>query len=167
MFGVCVCLFCVYVVRCLGCVLATGWYHSSRESYRLWKMIMELNKRPGPWMGWKSHWIKILWPAIPLHESIMNKQIILCTLPLLLGMTRIGSLLLIINCLLLIFWKTRKILVTWRISDSSAGISFPGVSWLFILGFFWGQRRYQPPRKDFGVRINALRWKHEVKLDVN
>jgi hypothetical protein len=30
--------------------------HSSKESYRLWKMITELNKRPWPWMGWKSHW---------------------------------------------------------------------------------------------------------------
>jgi hypothetical protein len=29
--------------------------HSPKESYRLWKMITEQNKRPGPWMGWKSH----------------------------------------------------------------------------------------------------------------
>jgi hypothetical protein len=33
--------------------------HSSKESYRLWKMITELNKRPGHWMGWKRHWKKI------------------------------------------------------------------------------------------------------------
>jgi hypothetical protein len=31
---------------------------SPKESYHLWKMITELNKRPGPWMGWKSHWKK-------------------------------------------------------------------------------------------------------------
>jgi hypothetical protein len=27
----------------------------SEELYRPWKMITELNKRPGPWMGWKSY----------------------------------------------------------------------------------------------------------------
>jgi hypothetical protein len=32
----------------------------SLESYRLRKMIMKLNKRPGSWKGWKSHWKKIM-----------------------------------------------------------------------------------------------------------
>jgi hypothetical protein len=50
MFSVCMRLFCV--------VFATlrRADRSFMESYRLWKMITELNKRPGPWMGWKSHW---------------------------------------------------------------------------------------------------------------
>jgi hypothetical protein len=45
-------LFCV-------CILAEalrGAEHSPKESYHLWEMITELNKRPGPRMGWKSHW---------------------------------------------------------------------------------------------------------------
>jgi hypothetical protein len=54
MFGVCMCLFCVCVVLCLGRGFATSW-SPVQESYHLWKMITELNKKPGPWMGWKSH----------------------------------------------------------------------------------------------------------------
>jgi hypothetical protein len=50
---ICMRLFCVCVVLCLGRGLATGWW-----PYRLWKIITELNKRPGPWMDWKSHWKK-------------------------------------------------------------------------------------------------------------
>jgi hypothetical protein len=57
MLGVCMRLFCVCAVLCIGIGLATG-DHSSKESYRLWKMITELNKRPGPWISWKSHWRK-------------------------------------------------------------------------------------------------------------
>jgi hypothetical protein len=53
MFGVCMRLLCACVVLCAA-------DHSSKESYRLWKMIMELKKRPGPWMGWKSRWKKIV-----------------------------------------------------------------------------------------------------------
>jgi hypothetical protein len=33
--------------------------YSSKGSYHLWKMIVELNKTPGFWMGWKSHCKKI------------------------------------------------------------------------------------------------------------
>jgi hypothetical protein len=44
---VCVHLFCVCVALCLGSGLATA-DHSPKESYRLWKMITELKKRPGP-----------------------------------------------------------------------------------------------------------------------
>jgi hypothetical protein len=48
----CVHLFCV----CVQVAALRGTYHSSKESYCLWKMITELNKRPGPWKGWKNHW---------------------------------------------------------------------------------------------------------------
>jgi hypothetical protein len=51
MFGVCVHLFCVCVVLCVRNGFVT--------SYRLWRMITELNKSPGSWMGWKSHWKEI------------------------------------------------------------------------------------------------------------
>jgi hypothetical protein len=50
MFGVCLRLFCVYVVLCLGSDLATG-RSLVQEFYRLCKMITELNKRPGPMNG--------------------------------------------------------------------------------------------------------------------
>jgi hypothetical protein len=54
------CLVCVWVysVFILFCVLIEALRRadrSSKESCRLWKMITGLNKRPGPWMGWKSH----------------------------------------------------------------------------------------------------------------
>jgi hypothetical protein len=57
MFGVCVCVYSVCVILCLGSGLRRA-DHQSKESYRLLKMIKELNKRPGPWMSWKSHWKK-------------------------------------------------------------------------------------------------------------
>jgi hypothetical protein len=65
MFGVCMRLFCVCAVLCLGRGLARA-DHSSKESYRLWKMITELNKRPGPWMDWKSHWKKNILSGVRL-----------------------------------------------------------------------------------------------------
>jgi hypothetical protein len=55
MFSLCMRLFCVYVVLCLGRDLATGW-SLSKESYHLWKIITELNKRPTPLMNCKSLW---------------------------------------------------------------------------------------------------------------
>jgi hypothetical protein len=58
MFGLCMRLFCVCVVLCVGRALQRA-DHSPKESYRLWKMITELNKRPGPWIGWKNHWKKL------------------------------------------------------------------------------------------------------------
>jgi hypothetical protein len=36
----------VFVLSCVASLPRAG--HSSKESYRLWKMIVELNKRPGP-----------------------------------------------------------------------------------------------------------------------
>jgi hypothetical protein len=57
MFGVCVCVVCVCAVLCLGTGLATGW-SLVQGVYRLWKVITELKKRPGPWMASKSHWKK-------------------------------------------------------------------------------------------------------------
>jgi hypothetical protein len=59
MFDMCMRLFCDWVALWLVSGLATG-NHSSKRSYRLWKMITELNKRPGPWMGWKIHWKKVV-----------------------------------------------------------------------------------------------------------
>jgi hypothetical protein len=59
MFGVCMRLFCVCVVLCLDRGLATGWsLIHPRGPTVCEKMIIELIKRPGPWMGWKSHWEK-------------------------------------------------------------------------------------------------------------
>jgi hypothetical protein len=57
MVGVCMRLFYLCVVLCLGSGLAKGW-SLAQESYRQWKMITDLNKTPGPWMGWKGHWKK-------------------------------------------------------------------------------------------------------------
>jgi hypothetical protein len=48
-------LFCI-VLSCVYVAALRRAHHSSEESYRLWKMIAELNKRPGPWIGWKSRW---------------------------------------------------------------------------------------------------------------
>jgi hypothetical protein len=51
---------CVHaLILCLAfsCVLVEALrraHHSSKESYRTWKMNTELNMRPGPWRGWKS-----------------------------------------------------------------------------------------------------------------
>jgi hypothetical protein len=57
MFRVCMRLFCAYVALCY--VAALRWAdHSSNEPDRLWKIIKELNKRPGPWIGGRSHWEK-------------------------------------------------------------------------------------------------------------
>jgi hypothetical protein len=57
MFGVCIRLFCACAVLCLGsgsCDELVTHY----KSPTVCKMNMELNKRPGTWMGWKSHWKK-------------------------------------------------------------------------------------------------------------
>jgi hypothetical protein len=56
---VCLVYVCVYSVFVLSCVYVEALRradHSSKESYRLWRTITGLNKRPGPWMGWKSNW---------------------------------------------------------------------------------------------------------------
>jgi hypothetical protein len=58
MFGVCMRLFCVCVVLCLA--PCDGLITRPRSPTVCEEMIMELNKRPGPWMGWKSHWKKML-----------------------------------------------------------------------------------------------------------
>jgi hypothetical protein len=55
---VCVCVYSVFMLSCVQEATLMRVDHSSTESYRLWKMITELNKRPGPWMGRKSHWKK-------------------------------------------------------------------------------------------------------------
>jgi hypothetical protein len=47
-------LFCVCVILCLGSGLATGW-SLVQEVLQSVKNDMELNKRSGTWMGWKSH----------------------------------------------------------------------------------------------------------------
>jgi hypothetical protein len=47
MFDVCMRLFCVYVVLCLGSGLATSWSLAQGVLPSV-KMITELNKRPGP-----------------------------------------------------------------------------------------------------------------------
>jgi hypothetical protein len=65
-FGVCMHLFCVCVV-----LYFRRAYHSSKVSYNLRKMITGLNKRPGPWMGWKSHWKEInLWMPEPIFMKL-------------------------------------------------------------------------------------------------
>jgi hypothetical protein len=55
---VCVCVYSVFVLPRVSVAALRRADHSSKEYYRLWKMISELNKRPGPSMGWKSHWKK-------------------------------------------------------------------------------------------------------------
>jgi hypothetical protein len=55
---VCLCVYSVFVLSCVYVAALRRAHYSSKESYRLWKMITELSKRPGPWMGWKSHWKK-------------------------------------------------------------------------------------------------------------
>jgi hypothetical protein len=51
---------CIYSVLVLSSVYVEALRradHSSRESYPLWKMITELNKRPGPeWVGRDIEW---------------------------------------------------------------------------------------------------------------
>jgi hypothetical protein len=56
--GVCVCFDSMLVLPCLYVAAFRRADRLSKESYHLWKMITELNKRPGPWMGWKSQWKK-------------------------------------------------------------------------------------------------------------
>jgi hypothetical protein len=52
-------VWCVYAfILCLGSGLATGWSLVQEVLPYVKKMITELNKRPGPWLGWKSHWKK-------------------------------------------------------------------------------------------------------------
>jgi hypothetical protein len=71
---VCVCVYSVCVVLCVGSGLATGWsLVRGILSYRLWKMITELNKRPGPWMGWKRHCKKNL-------DSLLGDNIIIISI---------------------------------------------------------------------------------------
>jgi hypothetical protein len=76
MCGICMRLFCVYV----GALRRAD--HSSKESYHLWKMITELNKRPGPWMGWKSHWKKevIFWTGLETfgHSAKILESVVFC-----------------------------------------------------------------------------------------
>jgi hypothetical protein len=53
------CVYTFHSVFVLSCVYVRALRradYSSKESYCLWKMITELNKRPVPWMSWKSHW---------------------------------------------------------------------------------------------------------------
>jgi hypothetical protein len=52
---VCVRVYSVSVVLCLGRGLATNRSLVQGVLSSV-KMITELKKRPGPWMGWKSHW---------------------------------------------------------------------------------------------------------------
>jgi hypothetical protein len=59
MFGVCMHLFCVCVVLCLGRGFVMCW-SLVQGVCCLWKMIMELIKRPGPSVACKSHWKKNL-----------------------------------------------------------------------------------------------------------
>jgi hypothetical protein len=56
MFGVCVCVYSVFVLSFVEVKALRRADHSSKESYCLWKLITEMNKRPVPWMCWKSHW---------------------------------------------------------------------------------------------------------------
>jgi hypothetical protein len=51
-----VCVYSVFLLSFVSVAALRRADHSSKKSYRLWKMITELNKRPGPWIGWKSHW---------------------------------------------------------------------------------------------------------------
>jgi hypothetical protein len=51
---VCVRLCCVCVVLCLGSGLETG-RSLVQGVYHLWKMITELKKRPGLWVGSENH----------------------------------------------------------------------------------------------------------------
>jgi hypothetical protein len=81
---VCVCVYSVFVLTCGWVAALRRVDHSSKESYRLWKMITELNKRPGPWMGWKSHWKKkICFSDIKSRfyfefvSALINKELIL------------------------------------------------------------------------------------------
>jgi hypothetical protein len=75
---VCVCVYSVFVLSSVWVAALWRDDHSSKESYGLRKMITELNKRPGPWMGWKSPWKKtfyllIRWIAY-FSDSINRKK---------------------------------------------------------------------------------------------
>jgi hypothetical protein len=65
MFAVCMRLFCL--LSCVYLAALRRADHSSKEYYHLWKMITEVNKRPGPWIGWRSHWKKIS----PLKQRVV------------------------------------------------------------------------------------------------
>jgi hypothetical protein len=72
---VCVCVYSVCVVLCFDSDLANACDElitRPKKSYRLWKMITELNRRPGPWMGWKSHWI-YTYVLVYLSNTTINK----------------------------------------------------------------------------------------------
>jgi hypothetical protein len=64
-------VWCVYVLSCVQAAALRRADHSSKESYRLWKTITELNKRPGPWMGRKSHWKEEI---IAIYKIINNQS---------------------------------------------------------------------------------------------
>jgi hypothetical protein len=51
---VCVCLFCVFVVLCVGSGLATGW-SPSKESYWLWIGLRKWKSGQGPTKRWQNH----------------------------------------------------------------------------------------------------------------
>jgi hypothetical protein len=57
MFGMCMGLFCVCVVLCLGSGLATGWSVTQGVLPSV-IMITELSKKLKPWIGWKGQWKK-------------------------------------------------------------------------------------------------------------
>jgi hypothetical protein len=68
---VCMRLFCVCVVLCLGRGLATDWSLVQGVLPTV-KNDTELNKSPGPWMGWKSHWKKKSWQSRFLKYGCEN-----------------------------------------------------------------------------------------------
>jgi hypothetical protein len=68
---VCVCVYSVFVLSCVSVATLRRTDHSFKESYRLWKTITGLNKRPGPWTGWKSHWKR----TQKMHRKIQLKLI--------------------------------------------------------------------------------------------
>jgi hypothetical protein len=54
--------------------LATSWSLVQGDLPYVKKMITKLNKRPGPWMGWKSHWKKIIWQWVKIIK-LLDMQI--------------------------------------------------------------------------------------------
>jgi hypothetical protein len=51
----CACVYSVFVLPCVQVAALRRADPPSKESRRRRKIITELNKRPGPLMGWKSH----------------------------------------------------------------------------------------------------------------
>jgi hypothetical protein len=69
---VCVCVYSVFMLSCVYVAASRRADYSSKESYRLWKMITELTKRPRPRMGWKSHWKKAEYTFHPNILSVLE-----------------------------------------------------------------------------------------------